>query len=343
MHRPIRFVLLVVCAASVVVNASADAASSDLSSILDRAAALEPWLVSTRRTLHQFPELYWQEVNTSAYIRRVLDELGISYKYPVARTGVVGTIGSGEPMVALRADMDALPIKEATGLEFTSRNEGVMHACGHDAHVTMLIGAAKMLKERESELQGTVRLVFQPAEEGGAGGDEMVKAGALQGAAAAFGMHVWPTIPSGVVATRPGTIMAGAIQFNMRIKGRGGHGAMPHLTHDPVVAASAIVGALQHLVSRVTSPFASSVVSVTRMQGGDAYNVIPDEARLGGTVRTTTNEDMTLLRKRVEEVAASTTAAYGCTGPWTAGSVGSMSRAASAATAAGMLAATMRR
>ena len=193
----------------------------------------------------------------------------------MAKTGVVATLGSGQPVVALRADMDALPIHEETGVDFASTREGLMHACGHDAHVTMLLGAARLLKGIEDQLQGTVRLVFQPAEEGGAGGDLMVQEGALSGAKAAFAMHVWPTLPSGLVATCPGAIMAGTIQFDIKVRGRGGHAAMPHLTTDPVVAAAALVGALQTLVSRNTSPLDSSVITVTRLQVGAALRYSP--------------------------------------------------------------------
>ena len=178
----------------------------------------------------------------------------------------------------------------------------------------MLLGAAKLLKERESELKGTVKFLFQPAEEGGAGGDMMVQEGALKGVDAAFGLHLWPTIPTGVLATRPGTIMAGAIQFKVTIHGAGGHGAIPHLTRDPVVAATSAVTALQTLVSRGTSPFASAVVSVTKLwAGGAAYNVIPDEAHFGGTMRATTDEDMKNLRHRLEKVVQSQAESFGCT------------------------------
>lgn len=227
---------------------------------------------------------------------------------------MVATLGSGSPIIALRADIDALPILEESGVNFPSQNAGAMHACGHDGHMTMLLGAAKLLKDRESQLKGTVKLLFQPAEEGGAGGDIMVKEGALKDVKAAFGLHLWPTIPSGVLGTRSGTIMAGAIQFKVKITGAGGHGAMPHLTHDPVIAAATAVTALQTLVSRETSPFASAVISVTKLwAGGAAFNVIPDEANFGGTMRATSEEDMQRLKRRVVEVITATALAHGCT------------------------------
>ncbi|KAL4436591.1 hypothetical protein ABPG75_003730 [Micractinium tetrahymenae] len=292
---------------------AAAAEPASLAGFLRQAEGIDDWLMSTRRTLHAYPELLFEEHNTSATIRRTLDELGIPYKFPVARTGLVATLGSGQPVVALRADMDALPILEEGDAPFASTKPGVMHACGHDAHMAMLLGAARLLKGMEAQLKGTVRLLFQPAEEGGAGGDLMVKEGALEGVKAAFGMHVWPTLPSGTVASRAGTIMAGATQFQATMRGRGGHAAMPHLTSDPVVAAAAGVGALQALVARETSPFDSAVVSVTRLQASDAFNVIPDQVKLGGTVRANSDEGMSRLRRRVEEALAGVAAAHGCT------------------------------
>ncbi|KAL4444571.1 hypothetical protein ABPG77_002388 [Micractinium sp. CCAP 211/92] len=306
---PARLALVLV----LVLAAGAAAEPASLTEFLRQAASIDDWLISTRRTLHAYPELMFQEQNTSATIRRTLDELGIPYKFPVARTGLVATLGSGEPVVALRADMDALPILEEGDAPFASTKPGIMHACGHDAHVTMLLGAARLLKGMEARLKGTVRLLFQPAEEGGAGGDLMVKEGALESVKAAFGMHVWPMLPTATVASRPGTILAGAIQFEATVRGRGGHAAMPHLTVDPVVAAAAGVGALQALMARETSPFDSAVVSVTRLQAGEGFNVIPDQVKLGGTVRANTDEVMTRLRRRVEETLAGAAAAHGCT------------------------------
>src|SRR5438874_4495470 len=204
-------------------------------SLVDAAAAAREWIVAIRRELHQFPELGYQEVRTSELIRRKLDELGIPYRHPVAETGVVATLGSGDgPCVALRADMDALPITEEADVGFRSRNEGRMHACGHDCHTAMLLGAARVLKQREGEIRGTVKLLFQPAEEGGAGGLRMCEEGVLADPPVQriFGLHIWPFLPTGSIGSRPGTFLAAAGQLAIEIIGKGGHAAMPHLAVD---------------------------------------------------------------------------------------------------------------
>eukprot|EP00884_Botryococcus_braunii_P016632 jgi/Botrbrau1/3652/Bobra.0204s0042.1 len=234
--------------------------------LLKEADEIQPWMVELRRELHKIPELRFDLHKTSALVRKTLDELGIKYRYPVAQTGIVATIGEGEPAFALRADMDALPILEETDLDFKSTHEGKMHACGHDTHTTMLLGAAKLLKAREGELRGRVVLLFQPAEEGGAGGKIMAQQGALEGVSGIHGLHIWPAEPSGTIASRFGTIMAAADAFHIKIEGRGGHAATPHLSVDPVVAGALIVAALQPLVSRETSPTDSVVVTVARFQ-----------------------------------------------------------------------------
>jgi IAA-amino acid hydrolase len=283
--------------------------------VLEQAAAHKDWIVGLRRELHRHPELMYQEVRTSALVRRVLDELGISYRYPVAETGIVATLGSGDgPCVALRADMDALPIREEADVPFKSEVDGKMHACGHDCHTAMLLGAARVLKEREAEFKGTVKLLFQPAEEGGAGGLRMCEEGALAAPQVdrAFGLHVWPFVPTGTVAARAGTFLAAAGILDIVVTGVGGHAAMPQTAVDPVVASAAIVSALQTIVSRNTDPLEAAVVSVTTIHGGDAFNVIPMDVRLGGTIRSLTTKGLQALQARVRTVAEGVAAAHGC-------------------------------
>lgn len=296
----------------VVFGLSSVAVGLDLPSVVTEAQQLQLELVELRRAFHQKPELMFEERETSRMIRDQLDRWQIPYKYPYAKTGLVGTIGQGSPVVALRADIDALPIVEEGDVPYKSQRPGVMHACGHDAHMTMLLGAAKLLKAQEKSLRGTVKLVFQPAEEGGAGADIMIKEGALEDVEAAFGMHVMPHIPTGTIGYRAGTIMAGAMSFEITVHGRGGHAALPHLNVDPIPAAAAVVSALQTLVSRETSPLGSAVVSVTMLKAGETYNVIPDEALVAGTVRTLTHDHMVKLTSRLEALSSRVAEGYGC-------------------------------
>ncbi|GAX80498.1 hypothetical protein CEUSTIGMA_g7936.t1 [Chlamydomonas eustigma] len=275
---------------------------------------LQPWLVKTRRDLHKIPELGFAEHKTSQYLQDVLTSLNITYSTGHATTGIVATIGSGLPMILLRADIDALPIQEPEGFEARSQHSGVMHACGHDAHMAMLLGAARLLQEehKRASLRGTVKLVFQPYEEGGAGADVILNTGVLDGVEAAFGIHVWPALPSGVLATRAGAIMAGALSFEITVKGRGGHAAMPHQNIDPIVAAAGMISSMQTLVSRETSPLGSAVLSVTMMRAGDAFNVIPDTAMFAGTIRSLDHAALLHNQRRVEEMAVAFAAGYGC-------------------------------
>ena len=225
--------------------------------ILAEAQEIHGWIADIRQRIHRHPELMYQEVETSRIIRETLDELGITYRWPVAETGVVATLGKGNgPCVALRADMDALPIHEETDVSFRSEVDGKMHACGHDAHVAMLLGAARLLKARENDIPGTIKLFFQPAEEGGAGGGRMCEEGALEDPAVerVFGMHVWPWAPTGTVVGRGGTFMAATSSLLIRVTGTGGHAATPHLTVDPVVTAAKVVVELQTLISREMDP-----------------------------------------------------------------------------------------
>mmetsp|Transcript_24655 Transcript_24655/g.79702 ORF Transcript_24655/g.79702 Transcript_24655/m.79702 type:complete len:496 (+) Transcript_24655:35-1522(+) len=300
------------------------------------AAQEMPWVIPLRRELHRQPELMFNETMTARKICQVLESFDIAYsggwavntkqeeleakgfKSGRGGTGVVADIGTGgEPCVLLRADMDALPIRESKALKlpFESEINGVMHACGHDAHAAMLLGAAAVLKKREAMINGTVRIIFQPAEEGGAGGKRMVEEGVLTKEPrpiAAFGFHQWPFLPIGTLGARPGTQMAATDLFDILISGVGGHAAMPHMTVDPIVAAAHVVSSLQILAARETSPLDAAVVSVTRIHAGDAYNIIPDSAQVGGTIRSLTEAGLARLRDRVDAVVRSAAQAHLC-------------------------------
>ena len=246
--------------------------------------------VAIRHHLHAHPELSYQEFETSAYIQRQLTEYGIPFTV-MATTGVVGIIEGQNPqsrIIALRADIDALPITEENQVPYKSRNEGVMHACGHDVHATCLLGAARILHALRNEWEGTVKLIFQPGEERNPGGASiMIREGVLENPApeAIFGLHVHPQMEVGKLSFRSGKVMASADEIYMTIKGKGGHAAAPHWTTDTVLVASHIIVALQQIVSRNSSPFSPSVLSICSIQGGHTTNVIPSEVKLMGTFR----------------------------------------------------------
>jgi hippurate hydrolase len=286
--------------------------------VLNRAAELQNEVAGWRRTLHQNPELNYDVFQTAEFVSGKLKEFGCDEVVSgIGRTGVVGVIhgnlGTGAT-IGLRADMDALPITEATGKSYASATPGKMHACGHDGHTAMLLGAAKYLAETRN-FSGSVALIFQPAEEGGAGGLAMVKDGMMDrfGIGRVFGMHNMPGLPVGQFALRPGPIMAATAEFTINVRGKGGHAAMPHLAIDPIATASQIVTALQTIAARTTDPLDSVVVSVTKFHGGEAYNVIPETVELAGTVRTLRKEVAARTRERLHAICDGIGAAMGAT------------------------------
>jgi hippurate hydrolase len=268
-----------------------------------------------RRDIHQHPELKFEENRTADLVAAKLEEFGIEIHRGLAKTGVVGTIRNGDgPSIGLRADMDALPLEEKNTFKHASSNPGKMHACGHDGHTAMLLGAAKHLAASKN-FKGTVNFIFQPAEEGGGGGELMIKEGLFEKfpVDSVYGLHNWPGMPAGTFGVSSGPIMAAADMFDLTINGRGGHAALPDQCIDPIVVASQVVSALQTIPSRNTHPVDSVVISVTQIHAGDAYNVIPDSVRMHGTVRTFQQETRDKMPSSMLRVAEGVCAAYGAT------------------------------
>ncbi|MFS0724144.1 amidohydrolase [Paenibacillus sp. 1P07SE] len=285
-----------------------------LSSLLrEQSAALQERLVSMRRELHRHPELSGEEHETTARIRTWLTATGIPLRELNLPTGVLAEIQGNQPgpTILLRADIDALPVREETGLPFASEIPGRMHACGHDFHTSSMIGAAALLQQQADQLHGNVRILFQPAEETASGARTVIDAGALEGVAAVFGMHNKPELPVGTVGLKTGPLMASVDRFIIRIKGIGGHAGIPEATIDPVVVSSAIVSALQTLVSRNTSPHHAAVVSVCRLQVGSSWNVIPESGEMEGTVRTFQREARANLPEQMRRVVENVAAGFG--------------------------------
>ena len=283
-----------------------------INSIADRADELKGW----RRELHQHPEICYEEVWTSDFVGAKLESFGIEVHRGMGKTGVVGVLrgnGGSDRAIGLRADIDALPMQELNEFEHKSKILGRMHACGHDGHTTMLLGAAQYLAETRN-FDGTVYFIFQPAEEGGGGGLAMIEDGLFRefDMQTVWGMHNWPSMDMGLAGIHDGVCMANADEFTMVIRGRGGHAAQPHMTLDPIPCGAAIVQSLQTVVSRRVSPVDSAVVSVTIFQAGSAKNVIPDDVRIGGTARCFRKETRKLLEDSIREISESTAALYGC-------------------------------
>ena len=264
---------------------------------------IEKMIIDWRRDFHQFPELSFQEHRTGDVIADELRSMGLEPKVKVGKTGVTADLKFGNgPMIGLRADMDALPIQETSGLPFSSQNDGVMHACGHDGHMAMLLGAAKALTQKNNQYNGTVRFIFQPAEEGEGGARYMIEDGCLEGIDEIYGIHVWNYQPVGEVGVKDGPVLAAADMFDIKIKGIGGHGAAPQGTVDSVVVASYLVQALQTIVSRNTNPLESTVISIGKINGGNNFNIIADEVSLSGTARAYSEENRNLIKTRMEEI-----------------------------------------
>ena len=280
-----------------------------------------PHAIDLRHRLHQVPELSYEEVETAKIIREELDRLGIEYVAGVdgAPTATIATVGDpAKPCVALRADIDALPILEATGVAYASRTAGRMHACGHDGHTANLLATAAILKAHEADLPNCVKLIFQPAEEGGAGAARLVQAGVLDGrigprVTAIYGLHGWPGLPVGMISTKPGPLLAATDTFRVTFRGRGCHGAFPHLGRDPIVCAAEAILSLQHFVSRELDPTEPGLITVGIVRAGTAVNIIPDEATLEGTIRTLTPAVRQAARAAVERRCAGVAAASDCT------------------------------
>ena len=275
-------------------------------------ARVLPGIVSLRHELHQHPEIRFEERWTSDRIAKFLDGLGVSYKRGYCKgTGIVATIqGDGPKTVLLRSDMDALEIQEETGLPYASQIPNRMHACGHDGHMANLCGVIQTLQKHRSDLKGSVRFVFQPAEENAAGGRFMVEEGVLDGVDAAFGLHGWPWLPAGMVAIKEGPAMASADFFRITIEGKGTHAADPASGVDPIVIAGHVLSALQNIVSREVNPWDAAVVTVAKIESGFAWNVSPERAVLEGTFRALSDSVRNLLYSAIARVAEHTAAAH---------------------------------
>ena len=269
-------------------------------------------IYTIRRHFHRYPELSFKEFNTAETISEHLDKLGISHKKGVGKTGVVGEITFGPgPTIALRADMDALPIQEENNLDYKSLNDGVMHACGHDGHMAILLGAANALSKNSKLKKGTVRFIFQPAEEGLGGAKYMIEEGCLDKVDEIYGLHLWNYQLYGEVGIKDGPVKASADLFDIEVSGKGGHGATPQGTIDAIVVASNLVTMLQTIVSRNTTPLESTVLSIGKIKGGHNFNIISDKVYMSGTTRSYTEENRKMIKQRMKEVVEGVSKSFG--------------------------------
>jgi len=263
-------------------------------------------IINTRRDLHRIPEPAYTEKKTSSYVADYLSREKLEVKTGIAQYGVVGLMKTGRPgsTLMIRADMDALPITEATGLPFSSTHEGAMHACGHDGHMAMVLGSATVLNKIKDKLNGTIKFLFQPAEEGPGGAKPMIDAGVMENPKVDYsiGCHLWPDIPDGTIGVRAGAFMAAMDRFDIEIIGKGGHGAMPHLCVDALEVGSQVINALQRVVSRHMNPLSPAVVTIGSFRAGSTFNVIPGEAHMCGTTRTFDLEIWDSWEKRIEKI-----------------------------------------
>lgn len=278
---------------------------------------LQPTLVELRRRLHQRPELGFREHLTAELVAHKLQEWGIEHQTGIAQTGIVATMTGSQPgpVLAIRADMDALPIQEENDVPYRSQHDGIMHACGHDGHTAIALGTACYLSQHRDDFAGTVKIIFQPAEEGPGGAKPMIEAGVLKNpdVETIIGLHLWNNLPLGTVGVRSGPLMAAVECFRCKIQGKGGHGAIPHQTVDSIVVAAQVVTALQTIVARNVSPLESAVVTVGELHAGRALNVIADTASMSGTVRYFNPDLGSLLPQRIEQVIAGVCQSHGAT------------------------------
>ena len=269
-------------------------------------------IYAIRRHFHRYPELSFKEFNTAETISQHLNNLGISHKKGVGKTGIVGEINFGPgPTIALRADMDALPIQEENNLDYKSLNDGVMHACGHDGHMAILLGAANALSKNSKLKKGTVRFIFQPAEEGLGGAKYMIEDGCLDKVDEIYGLHLWNYQLYGEVGIKDGPVMASADLFDIEVSGKGGHGATPQGTVDAIVVSCNLVTMLQTIVSRNTNPLESTVLSIGKIKGGHNFNIISDKVHMSGTTRAYTEENRTMIKQRMKEVIEGVSKSFG--------------------------------